>query len=526
MEEARFEDLGLCPEIMKAVKNMGFEEASPIQAKAIPAMMEGNDIIGQAQTGTGKTAAFGIPLLEKIDPKNKKLQAIVLCPTRELAIQVAEEIRNLAKYMHAIKVLPIYGGQEIVKQIRSLKSGTQLIIGTPGRVMDHMRRKTVKMENVHTVVLDEADEMLNMGFREDIETILEGVPEERQTVLFSATMPKPILDITKRFQKNAELIKVTKKELTVPNIEQFYYEVKPKNKEEVLSRLLDIYNPKLSVIFCNTKKQVDLLVNGLLGRGYFAAGLHGDMKQAQRDRVMDGFRKGKTEILVATDVAARGIDVEEVEAVFNYDLPQDDEYYVHRIGRTGRAGRVGRSFSFVTGKEVYKLKEIQRYCKTKIYAQKVPSLDDVANTKMDKLMETINRIIEEEDLTTYFQMIQAEVNDSDYTSMDIAAALLKLCSGTKEEDGEDMFEDTGAEEPGMVRLFINIGKKHKAKPGDILGALAGESGLPGKVVGTIDMYDKYTFVEVPREYARDILNAMDHAKIKGKSVAVEPANQK
>ena len=526
MEEARFEDLGLCPEIMKAVKNMGFEEASPIQAKAIPAMMEGKDIIGQAQTGTGKTAAFGIPLLEKIDPKNKKLQAIVLCPTRELAIQVAEEIRNLAKYMHAIKVLPIYGGQEIVKQIRSLKSGTQLIIGTPGRVMDHMRRKTVKMENIHTVVLDEADEMLNMGFREDIETILEGVPEERQPVLLSATMPKPILDITKRFQKNAELIKVTKKELTVPNIEQFYYEVKPKNKEEVLSRLLDIYNPKLSVIFCNTKKQVDLLVNGLLGRGYFAAGLHGDMKQAQRDRVMEGFRKGKTEILVATDVAARGIDVEEVEAVFNYDLPQDDEYYVHRIGRTGRAGRVGRSFSFVTGKEVYKLKEIQRYCKTKIYAQKVPSLDDVANTKMDKLMETINRIIEEEDLTTYFQMIQAEVNDSDYTSMDIAAALLKLCSGTKEEDSADMFEDTGAEEPGMVRLFINIGKKHKAKPGDILGALAGESGLPGKVVGTIDMYDKYTFVEVPREYARDILNAMDHAKIKGKSVAVEPANQK
>ena len=438
----------------------------------------------------------------------------------------AEEIRNLAKYMHAIKVLPIYGGQEIVKQIRSLKSGTQLIIGTPGRVMDHMRRKTVKMENIHTVVLDEADEMLNMGFREDIETILEGVPEERQTVLFSATMPKPILDITKRFQKNAELIKVTKKELTVPNIEQFYYEVKPKNKEEVLSRLLDIYNPKLSVIFCNTKKQVDLLVNGLLGRGYFAAGLHGDMKQAQRDRVMEGFRKGKTEILVATDVAARGIDVEEVEAVFNYDLPQDDEYYVHRIGRTGRAGRVGRSFSFVSRKEVYKLKEIQRYCKTKIYAQKVPSLDDVANTKMDKLMETINRIIEEEDLTTYFQMIQAEVNDSDYTSMDIAAALLKLCSGTKEEDSADMFEDTGAEEPGMVRLFINIGKKHKAKPGDILGALAGESGLPGKVVGTIDMYDKYTFVEVPREYARDILNAMDHAKIKGKSVAVEPANQK
>ena len=301
MEELKFEELELCPEILKAVKHMGFEEASPIQSKAIPVIMSGKDVIGQAQTGTGKTAAFGIPLLEKIDPKNKKLQAIVLCPTRELAIQVAEEIRNLAKYMHGIKVLPIYGGQEIVKQIRSLKSGTQLVIGTPGRVMDHMRRKTMKMDHVHTIVLDEADEMLNMGFREDIETILEGIPQEHQTVLFSATMPKAILEITKQFQTNAELVKVTKKELTVPNIEQFYYEVKPKNKEEVLSRLLDIYTPKLSVVFCNTKKQVDLLVNGLLGRGYFAAGLHGDMKQAQRDRVMQGFRSGKTDILVCTD---------------------------------------------------------------------------------------------------------------------------------------------------------------------------------------------------------------------------------
>ena len=338
-------------------------------------------------------------------------------------------------------------------------------------------------------------------------------------------MPKPILDITKKYQNHAEMIKVTKRELTVPNIEQFYYEVKPKNKEEVLSRILDIYNPKLSVVFCNTKKQVDLLVNGLLGRGYFAAGLHGDMKQAQRDRVMDGFRKGKTDILVATDVAARGIDVDEVEAVFNYDLPQDDEYYVHRIGRTGRAGRVGRSFSFVSGREVYKLKEIQRYCKTKIYAQKVPSLNDVANTKIEKLMDTVNQMIEEEDLTTYLQLIQSEVNDSDYTSMDIAAALLKLCAGGKEEPAE-VFADTGAEEPGMVRLFINIGKKDKAKPGDILGALAGESGIPGKVVGTIDMYDKYTFVEVPTEYAREIINSVNHTKIKGKSVAVEPANQK
>ena len=530
METVRFEEMGLSEEIQKAVRYMGFEEASPIQAKAIPAMISGIDLIGQAQTGTGKTAAFGIPLLEKVDPKLKKLQAIVLCPTRELAIQVADEIRNLSRYMHGIKVLPIYGGQDIVKQIRSLKSGTQIVIGTPGRVMDHMRRKTMKLDFVHTVVLDEADEMLNMGFREDIEFVLSGVPEERQTVLFSATMPKPIMEITKKFQNNAKVIKVTKKELTVPNIE-YYYDVKPKKKEEVLSRLLDIYSPRLSVVFCNTKKQVDLLVNALLGRGYFAAGLHGDMKQEQRDRVMQGFRTGKTEILVATDVAARGIDVDEVEAVFNYDLPQDDEYYVHRIGRTGRAGREGRAFSFVSGKEVYKLKEIQRYCKTKIYAQKVPSLNDVANTKMENILDDVERVIEQEDLDMMINAIEERVNNSEFTAMDMAAAFLKICCGMTEdnkntEENDWEFGDTGAGEDGMVRLFINIGKKQRVRPGDILGAIAGESGMDGKLIGTIDMYDKYTFVEVPREYAREVLNAMKNVKIKGKTVAVEPANQK
>lgn len=531
METVRFEEMGLSEEIQKAVRYMGFEEASPIQAKAIPAMISGIDLIGQAQTGTGKTAAFGIPILEKVDPKLKKLQAIVLCPTRELAIQVADEIRNLSRYMHGIKVLPIYGGQDIVKQIRSLKSGTQIVIGTPGRVMDHMRRKTMKLDFVHTVVLDEADEMLNMGFREDIEFVLSGVPEERQTVLFSATMPKPIMEITKKFQNNAKVIKVTKKELTVPNIEQYYYDVKPKKKEEVLSRLLDIYSPRLSVVFCNTKKQVDLLVNALLGRGYFAAGLHGDMKQEQRDRVMQGFRTGKTEILVATDVAARGIDVDEVEAVFNYDLPQDDEYYVHRIGRTGRAGREGRAFSFVSGKEVYKLKEIQRYCKTKIYAQKVPSLNDVANTKMENILDDVERVIEQEDLDMMINAIEERVNNSEFTAMDMAAAFLKICCGMTEdnkntEENDWEFGDTGAGEDGMVRLFINIGKKQRVRPGDILGAIAGKSGMDGKLIGTIDMYDKYTFVEVPREYAREVLNAMKNVKIKGKTVAVEPANQK
>ena len=527
MDTVKFEDLGLDTRILRAITEMGFEEPSPIQAKAIPEVMSGRDVIGQAQTGTGKTAAFGIPLLQKIDPKNRKLQAIVLCPTRELAIQVADEIRRLCKFMHGIKVLPVYGGQDISIQIRSLKGGVQLVIGTPGRVMDHLRRHTLKFDELHTIVLDEADEILNMGFREDIETILKDAPQERQTILFSATMPQPILDITRNYQKDAVMVRVVKKELTVKNIDQYYYEVKQKNKEEVLSRLIDMYNPKLSLVFCNTKKRVDELTEALKGRGYFAEGLHGDLKQSQRDRVMKGFRTGKTEILIATDVAARGIDVDDVEAVFNYDLPQDDEFYVHRIGRTGRAGRVGKAFTFVVGREVYKLKDIQRYCKTKIYAQPVPSLNDVTAIRLEKVMEEIEEIIKNEDLRSMMRVIERQINEEDYTAMDIAAAFLKKYMGEFEQNTlpkrEDDFGDTGAEE-GMVRLFINIGKKQKVRPGDILGAVAGESGIPGKLVGTIDMYDKYTFVEVPRENAADVLRAMKNTKIKGKSINVEPAN--
>lgn len=530
METVRFDELNILPQILRGIKDMGFEEATPIQAQAIPVVMSGRDVIGQAQTGTGKTAAFGIPMLQKVDPSLKKTQVIVLSPTRELAIQVAEELHNLCKYLHGIKILPVYGGQDISKQIRSLKGGVQIIVGTPGRVMDHLRRKTIRCDYVHTIVLDEADEMLNMGFREDIETVLEYIPQERQTVLFSATMPKPILDITKKYQTDAVTIKVVKKELTVSNIEQFYYDVKRKDKVDVLTRLLDYHNPKVSIVFCNTKKQVDELSRELSARGYFAEGLHGDMKQVQRDRVMANFRKGKTDILIATDVAARGIDVDDVEAVFNFDIPQDDEYYVHRIGRTGRAGRTGKAFSFVKGKEVYKLKDIMRYCKTKIYAQPIPSSEDVAQIKAEKVMDNIATIIEEEDLRDMINLIEKEVNDSDFTAMDIAAAFLKQAVGGVEltndrEEWPEDFGDTGAE-AGMVRLFVNIGKKQKVKPGDILGAIAGESGMPGKLVGAINMYDKYTFVEVPKEYGREVLSAMQNAKIKGKSINMEPANNK
>ncbi|MDR7812344.1 DEAD/DEAH box helicase [Lacrimispora sp.] len=556
METIRFDELQLDERILRAVADMGFEEASPIQAQAIPVQAEGRDIVGQAQTGTGKTAAFGIPLLQKIDPKVKKLQAVALCPTRELAIQVADEIRRLAKYMHGVKVLPIYGGQDIVKQIRSLKDGTQIIIGTPGRVMDHMRRKTVKFENVHTVVMDEADEMLNMGFLEDMETILSQLPDERQTVMFSATMPPAIMEIARKFQQEPVTVKVVKKELTVPKVTQYYYEVKPKSKVEVMCRLLDMYAPKLSVVFCNTKKQVDELVQALQGRGYFAEGLHGDLKQIQRDRVMNSFRNGKTEILVATDVAARGIDVDDVEAVFNYDLPQDDEYYVHRIGRTGRAGREGIAFSFVVGKEVYKLRDIQRYCKTKIIPQAIPSLNDVTAIKVDKVLENVADTIGDTDLSKMVNIIEKKLLEEDYTSLDLAAALLKMMIGEENEDIIDTREPRSLDDleslygggnrgrssrngngngrggrsdssrEDMARLFINIGKNQNVKPGDILGAIAGESGMPGKMVGSIDMYDKYTFVEVPRESADTVLQAMKDVKIKGKNIHMEKANGK
>ena len=551
METIRFDQLQLDDRLLRAVTDMGFEEPSPIQAQAIPLEMEGLDIIGQAQTGTGKTAAFGIPLLQKIDPKNKKLQAIALCPTRELAIQVADEIRRLAKYMHGIKVLPIYGGQDIVRQIRGLKEGTQVIIGTPGRVMDHMRRGTIKFDRVHTVVLDEADEMLNMGFLEDMETILSQLPEERQTVMFSATMPQAIAEIAKKFQKDPKIVKVVKKELTVPKVTQYYYEVKPKNKVEVMCRLLDMYAPKLSVVFCNTKKQVDDLVQALQGRGYFAEGLHGDLKQVQRDRVMNAFRTGRTDILVATDVAARGIDVDDVEAVFNYDIPQDDEYYVHRIGRTGRAGREGMAFSLVVGKEVYKLRDIQRYCKTKILPQPIPSLNDVTAIKAENILREAEETIQNADLSKLINIIEKKVLEDEYTALDLAAALLRMTMGDESEDlidermpmrsldDLDSYGDRrgrggrggnggrgGRGGSDMVPLFINIGKSQNIRPGDILGAIAGESGMPGKLVGSIDMYDKYTFVEVPREQADEVMRAMKNAKIKGKSVHMEMANKR
>ena len=419
--------------IVRAIREMGFEKLSPIQEQAIPYLLQGEDIIGQAQTGTGKTAAFGIPAIQHINPDVKKLQTIILCPTRELAIQAAEELRKIAKYMHGIKVLPVYGGQDISRQIAGLR-GVQIIVGTPGRVMDHMRRHTIKLDLVNMVVLDEADEMLNMGFREDMELILGQIPGEHQTALFSATMPKPILEISDRFQKDAKIVKVAAKELTIPLVSQKFYRVKNQDKDAACVRLLEYYQPKLTLIFCNTKKKVDELADLLKQQGFQAEGLHGDLSQAQRDVAMNRFRNGGASILIATDVAARGIDVDDVEAVINYDIPQDIEYYVHRIGRTGRAGRKGRSFTFANSREIGKIREIERVCHTTITEKKLPGAAKVLKAKADKYLNKAWELHEHEDVELMKSFLQRKMEEEGCDALDLAAAMLKYQVGDKGEE--------------------------------------------------------------------------------------------
>ena len=527
-----FEELGVAAPILKAIQELGYVSPMPVQEEVIPYLLgQDNDVIALAQTGTGKTASFGIPVLHKVDPNNKKTQVIILSPTRELAIQVSEEIRKLSKYMHGVKILPVYGGQDINRQIKALKGGAQIIIGTPGRVMDHLRRKTIRCEAVNTIVLDEADEMLNMGFREDIETILEYIPEEgRQTVLFSATMPKPILDITKKYQHDAVTIKVVKKELTVPSIEQYYYDVKRKDKTEVLTRLLDYYNPKLSLVFCNTKKMVDELSEELKSRGYMAEGLHGDLSQTQRDRVMKKFREGTADILIATDVAARGIDIDNITHVINFDIPQDPESYVHRIGRTGRAGNTGTAMTFITPREFRQLKLIERAANTKIMRRQLPTTANVVERQREIIISRMQAVLELNHYHDYMPI--AETLLQDYASEDIIAAALKLMQegnkaleAPKEEGLSKDLTNTGGR-PGMVRFFMNIGRSQKISVQDIVRTIAIEADIPAKDIGKINIYDKFTFVEVPEDVAEKVLGVMHRNTIKGYKVNVEPARSR
>ncbi|MBI3881767.1 MAG: DEAD/DEAH box helicase [Verrucomicrobia bacterium] len=426
-----FNELGLSPEILKAIDKLGFEKAAPIQAAAIPVLMAGKDVVGQSQTGSGKTAAFAIPAIEKTDPNLRAVQVLVLCPTRELAIQVAEEVYKLALFKRGIHALPIYGGQSYERQFYGLKQGAQIVIGTPGRVMDHMRRGTMRLDSLKMLILDEADVMLDMGFREDIEFVLQSTPKERQTVFFSATMPRPIRDLIERFAREPQAIAIEQKEMTVPTVEQTYYEVDRRFKMELLTRLIDLHDLKLGIIFCNTKRMVDDLVDHLSAQGYSADRLHGDMSQMMRDRVMNKFRKGGLEFLVATDVAARGIDVDNIEIVFNYDLPYDGEDYVHRIGRTGRAGRSGRAVTFVSGREVFLIRNIERFTRTHITRGRVPTAEEVGEARANVFLDKLRSVLKDGDFKKQDRLVE-QLLEEGFTTTDITSALLHLLQSGSE----------------------------------------------------------------------------------------------
>lgn len=545
MKQLNFTELSLSSEIQKAVGDMGFVEATPIQSEAIPVLLEGHDVIGQAQTGTGKTAAFGIPLLELIDTRDKVTSALVMCPTRELAVQVAQEIKKLAKYKKGIAVLAVYGGEQIQKQINALKRAVHVVVGTPGRIMDHLDRKTLDLSDLKMVVLDEADEMLNMGFREDMEAILKHAPKERQTVLFSATMPKPILELTKKFQHDPKLIKVTKSELTVSSIEQGYYDIKVAQKADVISQLIEQHGLKLMLVFCNTKRKTDEVTEQFQQMGYKAEAIHGDLRQNQRNNVLSRFKRGDVNILVATDVAARGIDVENVEAVFNFDLPLDAENYVHRIGRTGRAGKSGRAYSFVTGRnDMAKLRDIEAYTKVKIERQHLPSGKERIDLAKSKLATRLKVLIEEGDTDRYEAMI-ADFKHEGINLHQLAASLLKMhfapmmtpvrevSERSSERGDHERNRDRGkgkkqgrgkhSGEANMVRLFLSVGKKDKISKGDIVGGISGLAGIDSSNIGVIDIYDKFSFVEVDTHFLNKVLSKVNGNKIKSRKVSIEIA---
>ena len=607
----KFSDLGISEEILRAVEEMGYTQPSPIQEQAIPFILQGRDLIGQAQTGTGKTAAFAIPIIDLVDAEFNKPQAIILCPTRELAVQVEGEFQKLAKYHKKINSVAIYGGESIDRQIRVLKKGVQIVVGTPGRVQDHINRGTLRLEDSGIIVLDEADEMLDMGFRDDIEAILQEMPEERQTVFFSATMAKPILDLTRKYQKDPEIIKVAKNELTVAKIDQVFYEVKQSLKMELMARLMNIHNYALSVVFCNTKRMTDEVTESLGARGILAEALHGDLSQAQRDKVMGKFRKGICTVLVATDVAARGIDVDNVEAVFNFDIPLDEEYYVHRIGRTGRAGKSGTAITFITGRrEMMKLKDLERFTKATINKMTPPSVTELVELKKTQFIKDVHRVLSKQEDNQLFEATIGQMLSEGLTQEQISLGLLKMVMGDtvkemKEQDfgieapaygdrrreggreggrdggresrygdrreggrgerfgdrreaprggdrpdrgsrfgdrkeGGSRFGDSSsrfgdrkegtrdfapraerAREENMTRLFLNLGKKDYIRPNDIVGAIAGESGLSGKSIGGIDIFDNFSFVDVPHKDAEHVVRVMKNNTIKGRTVNME-----
>ena len=571
MQKKPFTELGLSPESLKAVAKMGFEEASPIQSETIPKLLAGLDVVGLSQTGSGKTAAFALPAIERVDANLRAPQVLILCPTRELAMQVAEEVAKLAQFKKGVRELPIYGGQSYDRQLRGLREGAQIIIGTPGRVMDHLDRKTLRLDKVAMVILDEADRMLDMGFREDIETILSQAPAERQTVFFSATIPPAIQHLVKKFTRNPVNVRIESQEMTVPAIEQIYYEVDRRSKLEVLCRLIDLQDIKYGIIFCGTKMMCDELADHLKARGYSSDKLHGDISQAMRERVVAKFRKRGFEFLVATDVAARGLDVDDIEVVFNYDLPQDAEDYVHRIGRTGRAGRSGRAITFVAGREIWKMQQIIRFTKGKVRRERVPTAEEVEQKRTSAFLDTLRETLEKGDYKRQDAVID-QLLDQGNSATDIASALIHLLGGDKpapqpiieeqprreapryeprESRSYPKYEprvagprneshaasprsakpertarrepSAASHEPGMIRLAFNLGDAHQITPGDFVGVIAGVTRLSKEVVGRIEILEEQSLVDVADESANLVLKKLNGIKFKGHKLFVSVA---
>jgi ATP-dependent RNA helicase DeaD len=521
----RFYKFGLSDEVLNSLNDMGFEEPTQIQKIAIPPVMKGKDIIGVAQTGTGKTAAFGIPIVEKdIRGRSKRPCALVLVPTRELAIQVAQEMNKIGKNNGFVSV-PIYGGQSIERQIKSLKKGLDVVVGTPGRVIDHLKRRTLVLSDVSTVVLDEADEMLNMGFIEDMQTILQETPDERQTMLFSATIPEQIVRISKKYMTDPKKVRVDTKELVVAKIKQVFYEVRDNDKVKALTRILDVQDPALTLIFCHTKRDVDELSGRLKQMGYDAGAIHGDFTQSFREEMMGKFKKGEIDILVATDVAARGLDINDVTHVINYSIPQNPDAYVHRIGRTGRAGKSGIAITFVTPREYRQIKLIERTAKTTIRKGKLPSRTEVREARERELIEEFRVVIDAGKYKDFYPVV-GELFET-YEPEDVAAAALSMVSGNLEV--EHIEETGGPRQTGrgeMRRLFLTIGRKDRIKVGDMVRAISEKSSIPGRNIGKIDLFDSYSFVEVPADLAEQVIGSINDMMISGKRVTVKKAKDK
>jgi ATP-dependent RNA helicase DeaD len=548
MEKRPFAELGVSQEILKAVDKLGYEEASPIQTAVIPAALKGRDVVGQSATGSGKTAAFAIPAIELAKAQVHKVQCLILCPTRELAVQVAEETGKLLLFKRGLNVVPIYGGQSYERQFRALAAGVQIVIGTPGRVMDHMERGTLKLDGLRLVVLDEADRMLDMGFRDDIERILSAVPPERQLLFFSATIPKAIQDLIGRYSRDPEWIRIESHAQNAPQVDQVYYEVDRRSKLEVLTRLIDLNDFRYGLIFCSTKVMVDELDEHLHARGYATDRLHGDLSQMQRNRVMEKFRKRSFEFLVATDVAARGLDVDDLEVVFNFDLPNDAEDYTHRIGRTARAGKSGRAITFVSGRELYKLQSMVRFANLKIRRERVPSLDQVEEARASVFLERLRGVLDSGEFEKHDQMID-RLLDQGYASTDICSALIQLLKGgiapkasqpearpvpaasppemekiPAQEVQEPVMQAsrTGKEE-GMTTLFVNAGRKHLVTTAEIVGKVTGVTRLPANVLGAIDIHQRHSLVDIASEHAELVLRKLTGIRIRGHALKLSLA---